>query len=110
MVVNRAGIFVDPDTALATIRTDPLPQMLEGVPVTYRALRVEVDRPDFTVNPTDCSPKKVTATVGSIDGQTAEPSVGFQATRCDRLRYGPKLSLRFGGSTKRTGNPAVTAV
>ena len=32
-VVNRAGIYVDPETAVATIRTDPLPQILEGVPV-----------------------------------------------------------------------------
>ena len=38
LVVNRAAIYVDPETALATIVTDPLPQMLEGVPITYRTL------------------------------------------------------------------------
>jgi hypothetical protein len=110
LVVNRAGIFVDPETALATIRTDPLPQILEGVPVNYRTLHMEVDRKDFTLNPTSCAPKKITATVTAVDGQVAEPSDGFQATRCARLKYGPKLRLAFLGATKRTGNPAVKAV
>ncbi|HSS41582.1 MAG TPA: hypothetical protein VLK37_03425 [Solirubrobacterales bacterium] len=110
LVVNRAGIFVDPETALATIRTDPLPQILEGVPVTYRTLHVEVDRPDFTLNPTSCAAKKIVATVTANNGQVAEPSTGFQATGCSKLAYTPKLKISFKGSTKRTGNPGVTAV
>lgn len=110
MVVNRAGIFVDPETALATIRTDPLPQMLEGVPITYRTLHVAVDRPEFTLNPTSCAEKKITATVTATTGEVAEPSSGFQATGCSRLAYSPKLKISFKGSTKRTGNPAVNAV
>jgi hypothetical protein len=110
LVVNRAGIFVDPETALATIRTDPLPQMLEGVPVSYRTLHVEVDRPEFTLNPTSCAEKKITATVTATDGQVAEPSAGFQAAGCSKLAYTPKLKISFKGSTKRTGNPGVNAV
>jgi hypothetical protein len=110
LVVNRAGIFVDPETALATIKTDPLPQMLEGVPVTYRTLHVEVDRKDFTVNPTSCAKKQISATVTATNGQVAEPSTGFQVTGCSKLKYSPKLRLSFKGATKRTGNPAIKAV
>jgi hypothetical protein len=110
LVVNRAGIFVDPETALATIKTDPLPQMLEGVPITYRTLHVEVDRSEFVINPTSCAEKQISATVTATDGRAAEPSTGFQATRCARLKYTPTLKLSFTGSTKRTGNPAVKAV
>jgi hypothetical protein len=110
LVVNRAGIYVDPETALATIVTDPLPQILEGVPVTYRALHVEVDRHDFTLNPTSCAKKSISATVTATNGQVAEASDGFQVTHCAKLHYTPKLKLSFRGSTKRTGNPAVTAV
>jgi len=109
-VVNRAGIFVDPETALATIKTDPLPQILEGVPVSYRTIHVEVDRKNFTLNPTSCAKKKITATVTAVGGSTANAADGFQATDCSRLRYTPKLKLSFRGSTKRTGNPAVKAV
>jgi hypothetical protein len=109
-VVTRSAIYVDPETALATVKTDPLPQILEGVPVSYRSLNVSVDRPEFTVNPTSCAPKKITATVTAADGATAEPSTPFQATNCAKLAYAPKLKLRFSGSTRRTGNPAVHAV
>jgi hypothetical protein len=109
-VVNRAGIYVDPETAIATIKTDPLPQILEGVPVLYRAIHVLVDRPQFTLNPTDCSAKEIKATVLASNGATATPTTGFQATNCARLPYTPKLRLSFKGSTKRTGNPAVRAV
>jgi hypothetical protein len=108
-VVDRAGIYVDPETALATIKTDPLPQILEGVPVSYRAIHVSVDRPEFTLNPTDCSAKQITADVTAANGATAAPSDGFQATDCAKLAYSPKLKLRFKGQTKRTGNPAVSA-
>ena len=109
LVVNRAAIYVDPNTALATITTDPLPQILEGVPIAYRALHVLVDRPNFTLNPTNCEPKQIRATVAATNGQVAEPTAGFQVTNCANLPYAPKLKIRFTGSTKRTGNPGVQA-
>jgi len=110
LVVNRAAINVDPETALATIVTDPLPQLLEGVPIAYRTIHVDVDRPNFTINPTSCAQKKITATVTATNGAVAEPSDGFQATGCSKLAYTPKLKLTFVGATKRSGNPAVKAV
>lgn len=109
-VVNRAGIYVDPETALATIKTDPLPQILDGVPVSYRTVHVLIDRRNFTLNPTSCARKKIIATVVAANGASAEPSDGFRATNCGKLPYRPKLELSFAGSTKRTGNPAVKAM
>jgi hypothetical protein len=109
-VVNRAAIRVDPDTALATIVTDPLPQILEGVPIPYRAIHVEVTRKDFMLNPTSCAAKKIAATVTAANGAIAEPSTAFQVTDCAKLGYKPKLKLSFRGQTKRTGDPAVRAV
>lgn len=109
-VVNRAAIQLDPETSLAAIVTDPLPQILEGVPVAYRTLHVEVDRKNFMLNPTSCAPKKISATVTAVNGATAEPSTPFQATNCAKLAYRPKLRLIFAGDTKRTGNPAITAI
>jgi len=110
LVVNRSAIYIDPETALATAKTDPLPQILEGVPVSYRTLNVTLDRPEFTLNPTSCAAKTISATVTATNGQTAEPNVGFQATNCAKLAYSPKLKLRFKGSTKRTGNPAISGI
>jgi hypothetical protein len=110
LVVNRAAINVDPETALATIVTDPLPQFLEGVPVAYRTIHVDVDRANFTINPTGCAQRRIVATVTAVNGAVAEPSAGFQATGCSKLAYTPKLKLTFTGATKRTGNPGVKAV
>lgn len=109
-VVNRAGIFVDPETATATIKTDPLPQILEGVPIAYRTVHVDIDRKGFTLNPTGCARKEVKATVTAANGAVATPTDAFQATNCAKLGYKPKLKLRLKGDTKRTGHPAVSAV
>lgn len=109
-VVNRAGLYIDPETALVTVRTDPLPQILQGVPVYYRTVHVDIDRKDFTLNPTDCSAKKVRATVTASGGRVAEPTASFQAVNCAKLGYKPKLRLRMRGSTRRTGHPSLTTV
>ena len=109
-VVNRAGIYVDPESATATIKTDPLPQILEGVPIAYRTVHVDVDRDNFTLNPTGCSAKEIKATVVASNGATATPSDTFKATNCAKLGYKPKLKLSLKGATRRSGHPAVRAV
>lgn len=109
-VVTRAGIYVDPESVVATIKTDPLPQILEGVPVAYRAIHVDVTRPEFTLNPTGCEPEQVSAAVTASNGATAHPSYGFQAANCAKLAFGPSLSLNLKGGTKRAKHPALSAV
>jgi hypothetical protein len=109
VVLNRSGIYVDPDTATATIKTDPLPQILQGVPIAYRAVHVEVDRPQFTLNPTGCKAKQISATVTASNGAVANPSAGFQATNCADLDYSPHLKLALKGATRRSGHPALSA-
>jgi hypothetical protein len=109
-VVTRAAIFVNPETAQVTVRSDPLPQILEGVPVYYRHLHVDVDRPDFTLNPTNCDPHAVQATVTSSQGATATPASRFQAAGCGELPFAPKLSLRLFGKTNRGAHPRLRAV
>jgi len=109
LVVNRAAIQVDPTTALASVVTDPLPQFLEGVPVSYRTVNVLVDRPEFMLNPTSCKPKQITATVTAADGRVSEAGDSLQKTGCSKLRYSPKLKLNFKGQMDRSGNPTVSA-
>lgn len=108
-VTNRATIDVDPNSSTATITTDPLPQILKGVPIAYRTISAVVDRPEFTLNPTGCERKQIEATVWASNGATAQPSVPFQATNCARLSYAPKLKLQLKGATKRSGHPALKA-
>lgn len=50
----RSAVYVDPVTQ-ATTKSDPLPQLIEGIPLGYRTLHVAVDRPGFT-SPHDLHP------------------------------------------------------
>jgi hypothetical protein len=109
-VITRAAIFIDPETARVTVRSDPLPQILEGVPVYYRHLHVDVDRPGFTLNPTNCEPMAVEARVSSEQGAIASPSSRFQVGSCASLPFKPKLNLRLNGKTNRGAHPELRAV
>jgi hypothetical protein len=108
-VVTRAAINVDPNNSTVTVQTDPLPQILEGVPIAYRNVHVDVDRPQFILNPTGCKEKQIAATVVATNGATATPTDHFQATNCARLNYAPKLKLQLKGATRRSGHPALKA-
>jgi len=108
-VAVRSAIHVDPETAQVSVHSDPLPQILEGVPLTYRDIRVNVDRPGFTLNPTSCNKMSVAGRIGSAAGAAADVSSPFQVGGCEALAFAPKLNLRLKGATGHTGHPALTA-
>ena len=109
-VTVRNALHVDPTTVQVTAKSDPLPQILQGVPVSYRDVRVDIDRPNFIVNPTSCEPMAITSTLVSAAGTVAAPSDRFQASGCRQLNFGPQLKLWLSGQMKRSGNPALKAV
>ncbi len=105
--VVRSAIHVDPVTAQATAKSDPLPQIIEGVPVLYRTANVFLDRPGFSLNPTSCAPKETTSLLHSSGGKTATPSSPYTATNCAKLGFKPKLSMRLFGGTRRGAHPRL---
>jgi len=106
----RSALQVEPETGRAVVKADPLPQFFEGVGIAYRNLHAVIDRPEFNLNPTDCSETAVTADVTSTQGTVVHPSARFQVDGCKALKFKPKLSLRLKGGTKRAEYPALTAV
>jgi hypothetical protein len=106
----RNALYVDPTTAKVTAKSDPLPQILSGIPVSYRDIRVDVSRPDFVLNPTSCDPMAITSAIGSVAGSSAAPSSRFQARDCARLGFKPKLRLSLKGATNRGAYPKLKAV
>ncbi len=108
-VVVRSAIFVDPVKAQGIVRSDPLPQIIQGIPIFYRAVHVELDRPGFTLNPTSCAPKTIEATVTSTQGAVAKPTAGFRVENCANLPFKPKLSLHLFGGTHRGAHPRLEA-
>jgi hypothetical protein len=106
-VIVRGSINVDPATAQVTIVSDPMPSQLEGIPLRVRTVNVNVDRPNFIINPTSCAVKSVEAQIGSVQGTTAAKSSRFQVGRCDRLPLRPKLRIEI-GRRGHTGREATT--
>jgi hypothetical protein len=109
-VAVRAAIAVNPVTAQVSTVSDPLPQILEGITLRTKSLRVNIDRPNFALNPTNCDPLSVGATATGDQGTTAALSSFFQVANCSSLPFKPKLALILTGGLKRRGHPAIKAV
>jgi hypothetical protein len=108
-VLVRTALRVDPVTSRITAASDPLPRFLHGISLDLRDIRVDIDRPAFTFNPTSCDPLSIDATIGGADGASADRTERFQVVNCDRLPFKPRLSFRLEGSTKRASNPKLIA-
>ncbi len=107
--VVRSAVFVDPTTAQATALTDPLPQFVEGTPLHYKTINVQLDRPNFALNPTSCRQKQTVATLTSTLGHSASPASSYAAIGCRSLGFSPQISFRLRGKTRRGGFPALKA-
>ena len=108
-VATRAALYIDPESAQATVKSDPLPQYLQGIPVAYRQIHIDVNRPAFALNPTSCEPKTLSAHLTSPSGASADPQSSFQVGECGALGFKPKLALQLKGGTKRHTFPAFKA-
>jgi hypothetical protein len=108
-VIIRSPLHIDPKSAQVTATSDPIPTILQGIPLKVREVVVKVDRSDFALNPTNCEAMKMTAQVGSSDGATASPENRFQVGECGKLAFKPKMTLRLKGGTKRASNPKLIA-
>ncbi len=82
-VVVRAAVSVDPHTARITVAADPLPTILQGVPLLVKKVNVSIDRPGFMFNPTSCDPLTV--------GWDAHERPGRE---CERVQSFPGRELR----------------
>lgn len=109
-VTVRAALQIDPRTAQARVSLGRLPQILDGVPLAYRALRIALDRPGFIRNPTSCEPMAIEARAVSSLGEVAPLANEFQVGDCGALGFKPRLGLRFAGAVGRNGHPRVSAV
>ncbi len=109
-VVVRAALYVNEATAQVTAKSDPLPRILQGVPVDLRSVQVSLDRSQFTFNPTSCAPLAVSGQAISTQGQTAPLTDRFQVGGCGGLAFQPKLGLSLKGGTKRGQFPSLRAV
>lgn len=108
-VVVRAAIEIDPETTKITAVSDPIPQILQGIPLDIRQIRMTIDRPGFTLNPTSCDPMSAGGQVFSPSGGASQLESRFQVGGCSALAFKPRLSLRLKGKVRRTAHPRLIA-
>jgi hypothetical protein len=108
-VVVRSAVNVDPHTAALTVTSEPLPQILQGVPLHIRAVNVTMNREHFIFNPTNCDPESIDATLTSALGASVPVSTRFQATNCTSLAFSPKFTVTTSGRTSRLNGASLDA-
>jgi len=106
-VVVRSGIFVDRHTAALRVVSDPLPRILQGIPLQIRNVNVAVDKPGFMINPTSCAPKQISARVTSQQGAGADVGSRFQVGDCRSLPLKPRMVIAVGSRRHRRANTTV---
>jgi hypothetical protein len=120
-IVTRQALTLDPETGEAQVdgsHSDPIPHILAGIPLKVRDIRANVDRPEFTLNPTSCDREKFKAELwgggldvfSSADDSPVSLTSRFQAANCSLLGFKPRLSLKLSGGTRRGSFPALRAV
>jgi hypothetical protein len=109
-VVVRVALHVDPRTAQVSAISDRVPAIIGGVPIRMRSIRVSIDRPNFTINPTNCSPLSVDSQGIGDQGTVADFSSYFHAVDCFKLGFKPRMTIRQLGrpkDTARSRDPAL---
>jgi hypothetical protein len=120
--VVRFALDVNHETAEVSVdgaNSDPIPHIVDGIPVHLRDIQAFVDRPGFTLNPTSCAKKSTASTIlgsglnfaSSGDDVPVTVSSPFQVGSCASLGFKPKLALNLvGKKTHRGALPAFKAV
>jgi len=120
VIIVRSAIRVDPLTAQVSIDSagsDPIPHIIRGIPLHLRDVRVYIDRPEFTLNPTSCEPFATTSLLRGSGAEFSNPaddtsatiSNPFQVSFCSSLGFAPRLVLRLIGGKRRGKWPTLRA-
>jgi hypothetical protein len=110
-VVLRFGLSIDPYTARVSVTPssgEPIPTILDGIVTHVRDIRVYVDRPKFTLNPTSCNPLTIASTLSSPSGASSTVTSPFQASNCQALGFKPIFKVSTSGKTSRKRGASLT--
>ncbi len=110
-VVIRFGLRIDPRTAQVNVDpsgSEPIPTIIQGIVTHVRDIRVYIDRPNFTLNPTSCAPMAISSTLTSNLGQSSTTSSRFQAADCANLAFKPSFTVSTSGKTSKANGASLT--
>ncbi len=109
-VVVRVALHIDPLDAHVIADSEAVPEIIGGIPLRMRSIQVNIDRPNFMINPTNCSDFTIASQGIGDQGTVANFSSPFQAVNCETLPFAPKMSItQLGGHkfTQRSKDPSL---
>ena len=109
-VVVRVALHIDPTDAHVIADSETVPEIIGGIPLRLREIRVNIDRPNFMINPTNCSPFTVSSEGIGDQGTAVAFSSYFHVVNCDTLAFAPKMTItQLGGhkATSRGKDPSL---
>jgi hypothetical protein len=120
VVVVRARIAVNREDATLTITTDEtgphaIPQIIDGVPLRLKRVTVNIDRPGFMFNPTNCgapgqpSTQQVTGVISGSGEAKANVSSPLNVGACQSLAFKPSFTVATSGRTSKANGASLDA-
>jgi hypothetical protein len=106
-VVVLVNLEVNSDGSITAI-SNPLPSILDGIPLNIRSVTMTIDRPGFTFNPTNCGPLSMTGSIASLSGAIAAIAAPFQVSGCAALPFKPSFEVATQGSTSKSSGASLT--
>ena len=79
-----------------------MPEIIGGIPLRIRSIQVNIDRPNFMINPTNCSEFHTVSEGVGDQGTAVSFSSPFIAVNCATLPFSPKLTITQLGGRKAT--------
>jgi hypothetical protein len=120
LVLVRARIDVNREDSTLTVTTDEtgpyaLPQIIFGVPLRLKRITVNIDRPGFMFNPTNCGApgqpgtQQVTAKVSGSENAVASVQSQFAVGGCQSLQFKPSFTVATSGHTSKAKGASLDA-
>jgi hypothetical protein len=107
-VVVRVALYIDQNTAQIHAVSDPIPTILDGIPLDVRSVSLSMNRTGFTLNPTSCEPMTVNGEAISTLNQTIGLSNRFQVGGCQGLPFKPAMAISTQGRTSKANGASLT--
>jgi hypothetical protein len=92
-VVTRAALDIDTVHGQISIKTDPLPSIVDGIPLRLKAVELSISKSEFLLNPTVCEAQSILSEVTSGEGALLSESSPNSIEGCGSLAFSPVLKV-----------------
>jgi hypothetical protein len=109
-VVVRVALHIDQLDAHVVADSETVPSIIGGIPIRMRSIQVNIDKPNFMINPTNCSEFQTVSEGVGDQGTGVSFSSPFIAINCAGLPFKPTMAItQLGGHklTRRSADPSL---